>query len=158
MDTNTSSTDDARQTLFDTWHEEHQQLDAFSAQLRKWAYDIAQIGIPHFGETADKLTQLRVRLVEHFAREDEIGRQLANDPGFSSLEVNATHRQAAADHDQLLQRLDGLTARLNQTEPPFDSWEQAFQEVERLMDAIDQHEAHEDALIIASSRQDVRRH
>ena len=157
MDTNTSSTADARQALFDEWHEEHQRLDIFSDQLRKWAYEIAQIGIPHFGETADKLTQLRVRLVEHFAREDQIGRQLANDPEFPSLEVNPTHPQAA-DHADLLQQLDSLTARLNQTEPPFDSWEQAFQEVERLMDAIDQHEAREVALIVASSRQDVRRH
>lgn len=144
MDTNTS---DLRQKLFAKWHEEHKQLELFTEQLRQWAYEIAQLGIPHFGETANKLTQLRGRLVTHFEREDEIGDRLLEEQASPSAEVKSTCQQAAHDHANLLRRLDDLISRLNETEPPFDSWEQAIREVDLFMDAIEQHEEQEHANI-----------
>ncbi len=146
MDTKTS-TEKLRQELFAQWHEEHQQLESFITQLRRWAYEIGQMGIPHFGETAGKLSQLRGRLVSHFAREDEIGSQLSNHQAAPSVEVQATCRSAAHDHANLLKRLDDLISRLNQTEPPFDFWEQAVREVDLFLDAMEEHEEQETANI-----------
>ena len=146
MDTNTS-TNDVRETLLAKWHEEHQQLETFTNELRHWAYEIGQLGIPRFGQTAGKLTQLRARLVAHFERENEIGSQLLSDQASPSVEVQATCRQSALDHANLIKRLDDLIARLNQNEPPFDSWEQAVSEIDLFMDAIEEHEEQETANI-----------
>ena len=145
MDTNTS-TNDVRETLLAKWHEEHQQLETFTDELRRWAYEIGQLGIPRFGQTAGKLTQLRTRLLSHFERENEIGSQLLNDQA-SSVEVQTTCQQSAHDHANLIKRLDDLISRLQQNEPPFDSWEQAVGEIDLFMDAIEEHEEQENANI-----------
>lgn len=144
MDPKTSA-DDLRQQLFNKWHEEHHQLEEFISQLRQWAYEIGQMGIPHFGEAAGKLAKLRERLVTHFEQEDEIGNQLSDHQAAPSAEVQATCRAAAHDHANLLRRLDELIARLCQTEPPFDSWEQAIGEVDLFLDAMEEHEEQETA-------------
>lgn len=143
MDTST----DACKTLFAKWHEEHQQLETFTGELRQWAYERAQLGMPQFGETANKLAYLRTHLVAHFEREDEIASQLSSGQAAASVEVQATCRQAAHDHLHLLKRLDDLISRLNQVQPPFDSWEQAFREIDLFLDAMEQHEEQEDASI-----------
>jgi iron-sulfur cluster repair protein YtfE (RIC family) len=135
------------QALFAKWQAEHRQLDEFTEELRTWTYEVAQLGIPHFGEAANKLTLLRVRLQKHFQQEDEIGNQLANQQSVPSVEIEATRRKATQDHISLSTRLDDLIDRLAQTEPPFDSWEQAVQEVDLFIDALEQHEEQESASI-----------
>ena len=146
MNTN-AQPDISSQALFAKWQAEHQQLDQFTEELRTWTYDVAQLGIPHFGEAADKLTLLHGRLQSHFQQEDEIGSQLANQQSVPSVEIEATRRKAAQDHQSLSTRLDDLIDRLRQNEPPFDSWEQAVQEVDLFIDALEQHEEQESASI-----------
>lgn len=137
-----SDTTDSVERLCDRWQREHQQLNAFFDEYRKWAYEIAQRGFPHFGETACRLKELRERLCHHFAKEDEIAEQLtALKEG--SPEVEANRRQIAADHAHLLTRLDSLIKELEELDPPFDSWQEAVAEVERFCDALEQHEEQE---------------
>lgn len=125
------------------WRDDHKKLDEFFDEHRRWAYDIGQRGIPHFGETADRLKQLRERLAEHFAREDEICDQLLAIADSPSPEVESNRRQVATDHVNLLTRLDKLISNLSELEPPFDSWQQAVEQVELFCDALEQHEEQE---------------
>ena len=102
MNTSTKSIETCRE-LFQRWCEEHERLEELMNDFRQWAYEISQLGIPHFGETADKLTRIRQRLVEHFDREDEIGRELTIcNCGNAAVEVESTCSKAAHDHQLLL--------------------------------------------------------
>ena len=125
------------------WRDGHNEVNAFFDEYRQWAYEIAQLGVPYFGESADRLRQLRERLNEHFAREDEICDQLIAITGTPSPEVDANRRQIAADHLNLLSRLDALINQLSELDPPFSSWQQAVEQVERFCDALEQHEEQE---------------
>ena len=131
------------ESLSHSWREDHRKLDEFFDEYRQWAYEIAQRGFPHFGETADRLKQVRQRLTEHFARESAICEQLIELTSTASPEVEANRRQVETDHANLLSRLDNLIAQLSELEPPFDSWENAVEQVERFCDALEQHEEQE---------------
>ena len=47
----------------------------------------------------------------------------------------------------MLVRLDDLIERLNQSDPPFDSWQAATEEVEVFVEQLEQHEDHETDMI-----------
>ncbi len=125
------------------WRQGHRDLNKFFDEYRRWAYEVAQRGFPHFGETADRLKDLRECLSEHFSREDEISDRLIAITGAPSPEVEANRRQVASDHVNLLARLDNLINQLGDVDPPFDSWQEAVEQVERFCDALEQHEEQE---------------
>ena len=129
--------------LFAEWQLEHRDLLRVIDGLRRWMYDVNQLGIPRFGETADQLLMLRDRLVHHFGREDELGRRLFEAEPHAEVEVQALCRQADRDHERLLKRLDGLSERLRLIDPPFASWQRAVDEVELLVDDLEEHEEQE---------------
>ncbi|GAA4459439.1 hemerythrin domain-containing protein [Novipirellula rosea] len=126
--------------LFGHWKQEHsslqQELDAF----RDWTSGIAEQPSPEFIESANRLRQIRDRLVDHFVREDQIGRQLRSHYPKGSLEVEASYRQACQDHEELLSELDDLAERLDQVEPPFGTWADAVHEVSLFIDRLEEHE------------------
>lgn len=142
MKTRTDTTETVER-LTHQWQQGHHDLNSFFGEHRQWAYEIAQRGFPHFGETADRLKQLRLRLTEHFRQEDEISERLAKLGETPSPEVEANRRQVAIDHGCLLSRLDTLIGRLSELEPPFESWQAAVEEVELFCDALEQHEEQE---------------
>jgi iron-sulfur cluster repair protein YtfE (RIC family) len=125
------------------WREGHRELNQFFDEYRRWAYEISQRDFPHFGETADRLKQLREELVKHFSSENEISKKMIAARGKPSPEAEANRRQIEADHVNLTSRLDMLISQLGELEPPFDSWQQAVEEVERFCDALEQHEEQE---------------
>ena len=129
--------------VFHTWQLEDRDLETSIDQVRNWMQEVNQLGIPHFGETATRLRPLRDRMLVHFAREDQMIGQLADLYPTSSPEVDAVRRQASRDHDQLSERLDNLIERLDQVVPPFASWQNAMDEVELFVDALEQHEDQE---------------
>ncbi len=51
--------------------------------------------------------------------------------------------QSSVDRDRLFTQIDDLMKRLNQLDPPFDSWQQAMKEVEVFIDVLEQHENRE---------------
>jgi hypothetical protein len=129
--------------FYQTWKAEDRALEAGIDEIRDWMHEVNQLGIPHFGETATRLGPLRDRLVAHFQREDEMISQLAELYPSSSPEIEAVRRQSSRDHHQLLVRLDDLTSRLGQIEPPFASWQAAIDELESFVDLLEQHEEQE---------------
>ena len=137
------STKNSLPSIYQRWQAEDRELEACIDEVRDWMQEVNQLGIPHFGETATRLRPLRARLVSHFAHEDEMVSQLAELYPPSSPEVDAVRRQSHRDHGQLLERLDDLIQRLEQTEPPFDSWQTAIDQVELFVDVLEQHEDQE---------------
>ncbi|TWU22499.1 hypothetical protein Pla52o_35570 [Novipirellula galeiformis] len=126
--------------LFEHWKQEHtnlqQELDAF----RDWTCEVASQQAAEFSDAAMRLLQIRDRLVDHFVREDQIGRQLREHYPKGSVEVEASYRQACQDHEELLSELDDLADRLDQVDPPFESWMEAVHEVTLFIDRIEEHE------------------
>ncbi len=51
------------------------------------------------------------------------------------------------DHNGLLDQLGDLMERLNQLEPPFQSWQRALDEFEQVVAAIESHETWESECI-----------
>ncbi len=129
-------------SLFGKWKNEDQELERYVDGVRSWMNEVSQLGIPRFGETANRLQQFRDRLTMHFDREDEIGTQLA-DHYADSTELDAARRQAERDHRQLRNRLSDLISRLDALDPPFTSWESAMDEVESFVVALERHEDQE---------------
>lgn len=129
--------------LFGDWRAEDRKLSTCIEQIRDWMSEVNQMGIPHFGETASRLKPLRESLIVHFEREDEMLAKLAELYPSSSPEVSAFKRQTRVDHRTLLSRLDDLHSRLKETDPPFESWTAAMDEVDVFFEAMDQHERSE---------------
>ena len=129
--------------LFGQWKDEDRDLDSYVDSVRDWMNDVSKLGIPRFGETANRLQRLRERLNAHFEREDKIGGQLQDLYEGDSAELTAACRQAQRDHSSLLDQLDSLIARLDEVDPPFPSWEAAMGQFELFIVALEQHEDHE---------------
>lgn len=129
-------------TLTERWRREHRELDQVVSELTTWMYEVSSLGIPRFGEAATRLTQLRDRLIKHFHVEDEIARDLC-EARPSCVEVQAAQRQATRDHEILLKRMEELNEKLSQLEPPFESWQEAVEQIGLFMDAFEQHEEQE---------------
>ncbi len=151
------STETSPAKIFKHWKSEDLALQGCLNEVRHWMREVSLLGIPHFGETATRLRPLREYLVRHFEREDELIAQLATSYASSlSPELDAVRTASAREHRQLLIDLDDLMIRLNQTEPPFASWEAAMGQVDRLVDTLDQHEARESGSIEALIRSKPR--
>ena len=129
--------------LFGQWKDEDRDLDSYVDTVRDWMNDVSKLGIPRFGETANRLQRLRERLKTHFEREDTIGGQLQDLYSGNSAELTAACRQAQRDHSLLITRLDSLISRLDEVDPPFASWEAAMEQFEMFIVALEQHEDQE---------------
>lgn len=129
--------------LFVEWQTEDRAMDSCIDELQAWMKEVNQLGIPHFGEAADRLTALRNRMIQHFEREDEIVKSLAIHFEESDPSLKALQEVASRDHQKILRRLDGLMQRLSQLEPPFESWVAAMQEIESFVNSLHRHEREE---------------
>lgn len=129
--------------IVDHWHDEDRSLAACVEQVRQWMREVEQRGIPHFGETAARLSPLRERLLQHFEREDKMLHQIAELFLTPTPAIDAVRTQALHEHDQLLFALDELRGRLSRLQPPFVSWQAAMREVEEFFHSLERHEEQE---------------
>lgn len=129
--------------VFTRWRAEDEALGTQVDTIRQWMRELDQIGKQHFGETATRLCVLRSFLLEHFEHEAQMVVGLRQVYGAESPEVAELERQSNCDHDRLLGRVDRLIERLNQLEPPFETWQQAMDEIESLVSLLERHEANE---------------
>jgi len=127
--------------LLQQWNDEHQDLSRSIRDTTLWLGQVSQRGIPRFGELAARLSQMRQRMKQHFDREESLGDDLQQ--ASDCLEVKTTRRRAINDHQHLTQRIDDLIAKLSELEPPFDSFQQAIDQVGLFVDAFEQHEEQE---------------
>lgn len=133
--------------IFDRWQREDRDIKSSIAEIRQWMREIELFGIPHFGEAATRLRSLHERMVRHFKSEHEMLVELSLKHPTSRLKIEELNRDASDDHNRLLDLLDDLMERLNQLEPPFESWQRAWKEFEHVVTAIEAHEASESECI-----------
>lgn len=126
--------------LLQQWQHEHRELVRMTSDLRWWSSQMAQADGNRFAEMGDKLAAVRDHLCGHFDREVEIGWELPVAWVEGTAEVEAAYREAAEDHQQLLERLDQLIGRLRSSPLPFDSWQDALDELDLFLDSLDEHE------------------
>jgi len=129
--------------LIKIWNNEHIDLSKNIQDTSVWLGQVSQLGRPRFGELAARLRVMRERMKRHFEREELLGqdlRQVAN-----CVEAVSSSRRASNDHQHLLQRVDELISKLRELEPPFDSFQQAIDQVSLFVDAFEQHEEQEAA-------------
>jgi hypothetical protein len=129
--------------VFDRWRSEDRELEACLDGLRGWMLEVQQRGVPQFGETAEKLTQVKEQWLAHIASEREMIDELGKLYERCSPEISAVRRQSQSDHANILTRMDDLIARFSQPEPPFSSWTAAMDEVDLFVCAVEQHEESE---------------
>lgn len=132
---------DALAPLLQQWNDEHHDLSRSIRETSLWLGQVSQRGIPRFGELAARLSLMRQRMKQHFDREEALGDDLQQ--ASDCLEVKTTRRRAISDHQHLTQRIDDLIAKLSELEPPFDSFQQAIDQVGLFVDAFEQHEEQE---------------
>ena len=138
-----ASFDEGLCQAFQQWKETDQELDQRFESIRDWMIEVGQLGIPRFGETATRLQPLVESLAILFENENTIANQLAKAYPQSLRAISAVKRQCFRDHDQLKRRLDDLISRLQEIEPPFASWNLAYDEVSLFIEALHQHEDQE---------------
>jgi hypothetical protein len=127
--------------LLQQWNDEHHDLSRSIRDITLWLGQVSQRGIPRFGELASRLDLMRQRMKQHFDREEALSDDLQQ--ASDCLEVKTTRRRAINDHQHLTQRIDDLIAKLSELEPPFDSFQQAIDQVGLFVDAFEQHEEQE---------------
>lgn len=133
--------------------EEHHQVMRRITQIRTWCLELEQFGLPKFGELAMRVEGLRDLLAEHFAEEEKDG-YLA-----SALAIAPQYTRQAqelqAQHGHVLERLNDYINRLNESEPPFKSWQQACEEFEMVVADLRQHERSENEIVQSAFDNDV---
>ncbi|TWT91277.1 hemerythrin domain-containing protein [Stieleria varia] len=129
--------------IFADWRDDDLALQSQIDELRRWMAEVTQLGIPRFGEMAGKLKPLQDYIHNHFARELSLLERLVDKYPEVADQVDAVRRQTNHDHDVLGRRLQEFIDRLNQPDPPFDSWTAAIDELELIVDALEQHEDQE---------------
>ncbi len=98
---------------------------------------------------------MQQRLIQHFGSEDEMILELALIQPIAGAKLDELSQASASDHSELLDRLAQLMERLNQLEPPYDSWQDALAEFEQIVVAIEDHEADESRQVAALIPSDV---
>jgi hypothetical protein len=139
----TTTNDKKLAEIFSRWRSEDRSLGNARDLLMNWMREVEKLGIPHFGETADKLRPFRDLLTSHFKHEDEMLDELATHYDKASPEIAAIRRQTGRDHQHLLHDLDDFVERLNRLQPPFDSWQIAMREFDLFFSRLEQHEEQE---------------
>ena len=129
--------------LFVLWKVEHQVLDRYTAELSEWIDGQSKLRISQFQETVRKLADLNEKLQAHFAREEEIGKQIRVAHGNGSPEADAAKRQCDRDHINILDRLKHLIDRMQDAESECDAWKKGVYELGLIVDVIEQHEDQE---------------
>jgi hypothetical protein len=132
---------DTRALLLDQWKSEHNDLTHSIRETTLWLGQVSQLGIPRFGELAARLDAMRQRMRKHFDREEILNDDLQRSS--DCLEVKTTRQRSLSDHHHLTQRIDDLIARLSELDPPFESFQQAIDQIGLFVDAFEQHEEQE---------------
>ncbi|HAH47576.1 hemerythrin domain-containing protein [Gimesia sp.] len=119
----------------------HEQILLHIKELNHWWSELDERGLPKYGEMGTRVEGLRDLLSKHFRDEEQEGyfKPLMDEsPGFCIMVPDFQKK-----HKEFLKRLDDFGARLKQSEPPFQNWNEALQELQRLLAELRVHENEE---------------
>jgi len=141
--------------LFQRWQAEDRELEAYLDALRDWMHQASRLDTSAFEEATARLRRLRMRLERHFRHEDKVADSLETSFDAPPAELAAVRRQSVHDRTLLFQRLDELIAKFDRPAPPFESWEDAIENLELFVDTLEQHEEQEaDSIELLMPRDD----
>lgn len=143
----------ARASQLDSFLNEHRDLMHRVAGLRGWWSEVAELGLPRFGELASRLVELRDILADHFRREEQGGYMK---PALS-VAPQLAHQisELQSQHEVFLERIDDLVSRLRCCDPEFPGWQVAKEEFEEVLSNLREHEVAENLLMQSAFEQDV---
>jgi hypothetical protein len=142
---NQSSTAESRSqvlpvdALNDAWNDEHADLTQYMQQAYHWLSGTGRTVA--VSELVIWMQGFRERLLRHFEREEELGEQFQMVR--NCVEMAASRRQLAVDHQNLARRLDSLITGLGSLELSSKNREHAIDDIGLLIDAVDLHEEQE---------------
>jgi hypothetical protein len=143
----------ARPRQLDSFLNEHRDLMHRVSHLRGWWNEVAELGMPRFGELASRLVELRDILADHFRREEQGGYMT---PALSAAPQLARQvSELQSQHEVLLERIDDLVSRLRCCDPAFPGWQVAKEEFEEILSDLREHEVAENMLMQSAFEQDV---
>ncbi len=120
------------------WISERGQLQVAIRNLRKWVCENQHRDPAPFGELATHLRDFNTLLRGHFTGAAEIFELMREK--LWCIEVQSAKRAAESDHSHLLGRLAFLTAKIDATQPLFETNDEANDQLEWFFDELDQHE------------------
>ena len=123
------------------WHSEYAKVDGMIREIRRWIRESSQYGTPCLRQLAIQLRDFSAPLLTHFQYGDELYESLRLDRW--CVEVESAQRQAAADHQHLLARLDAYVSQWEAVTLSPASFEQAQDQLEWFFDELDQLEERE---------------
>ncbi len=138
---------DSFSQLFEEWKREHTVLEHLAGELGTWMNDDFRRGNSLLAEATARLRGLHERLNQHFDVEDSITDVLAEDRGVDRPEINGLREMTASDHRHLATRLRSLINRLDNAQSQLQSRQEAIDEFNLILDAIEQHEEQEAAQV-----------
>lgn len=118
---------------------DHQSLMHGLDCHREWICQLCELGMPRFGELAERLRSFRCDLEQHFRAEENCSQLLHS----ATAQVPADQPNGGRLHGLLLERLTLLTERLRRGIDEFPSWNVAVAEVTSIIDEICEHERQE---------------
>jgi hypothetical protein len=127
--------------LMGLWNSEHEDLAHRTEATQRWLAQVRQQPAQGYGDLAAQLKGFRRWLLAHFEREQELGEQLQRVR--NCVEMSTSRQTIISDHQHLASRIDMLVQRLDEQEPPFDSFAQAVEDVGLFIDAFELHEEQE---------------
>ncbi len=131
---------------------EHQELMRKVTDLKHFWHEVSELGIgPKCFELADRISDIREHLQEHFDAEERdgyLGPALTTAPRYSE-EAD----ELRAQHVTFLQALDSMTSRLRSGDQ--EVWNSICGEVEKFVDDLQTHEHRENNIVQAAFTDDT---
>lgn len=163
MSESTRNAADRLAEVFNSWKEEHEQLDATMLELFRWINDPLHHRRPPYSLAAERLQALLRQLRVHFAHEETLGEMLAASHGGVSDEIKGVCQRVGSDHRTLGNRLQviidelvrGSEARppvipedINDGESPENTqWSSILVQFNLFYDLLEQHEEQEEQAV-----------
>lgn len=123
------------------WAAIHREI----TEWRCWWTEVREMGIPHFGEMALRIGQIREQLKQHFQHEEQ------TNPFVSLTDPcdQATARSLLQEHQTLLEDLDAFIKQLEECGCDEMCWGDARLAFEQFLSRLSAHEDQEHRLISA---------
>ena len=110
-------------------------------EIRSWVHDVEELGLPHFGEFAQRLGDLRAVIVRGSTNPAQSSICLCEgSQGTRDTRSNQTSGRRYAVCSMILQRLDDMISTLRSEEDCFITWQAAsrsFEEICQLIESAD---------------------
>ncbi|WP_417382484.1 hemerythrin domain-containing protein [Gimesia sp.] len=109
----------------------HEAILVHIKELNDWWRELDERGLPKYGEMGTRMEGLRDLLSQHFRDEEQEGYfkpVMDESPGFCIMVPDFREK-----HKEFLTRIDNFSTRLKQSEPPFQNWNEALQELQELL-------------------------